>query len=179
MDNIRQLFDHRDPNSFIEKDLDDDAVEYIVSSAQEISPKKVGLLRIVISEKFGEEISFSLKKAVSDYFMYQAHITEKKVKTIFKVGFKSLFIGLCFFSIAVLLSKSISHSLPDGFLGDFVKEGFLLLGWVSMWKPINIFLYEWWPLIDLKRTFIILTNVRLEVCHVVKINNSKTMKVKI
>jgi hypothetical protein len=27
----------------------------------------------------------------------------------------------------------------------FGSEGFLIAGWVSLWHPIEILLYEWWP----------------------------------
>jgi hypothetical protein len=36
---MNQLFNSMDPSPFIEKDLDDDAEEFIVSWAQEFSPK--------------------------------------------------------------------------------------------------------------------------------------------
>jgi hypothetical protein len=29
----------------------------------------------------------------------------------------------------------------------------LLIGWVAMWKPVEIFLYDWWPEFDKKRLF--------------------------
>ena len=25
-------------------------------------------------------------------------------------------------------------------------EGFLIAGWVSLWHPVEILLYEWWPI---------------------------------
>ena len=25
-------------------------------------------------------------------------------------------------------------------------EGLLILGWVAMWRPIEVLLYDWWPL---------------------------------
>lgn len=28
-----------------------------------------------------------------------------------------------------------------------LKEGFTIAGWVAMWRPMQIFLYEWWPLL--------------------------------
>jgi hypothetical protein len=27
-----------------------------------------------------------------------------------------------------------------------VEESFLILGWVANWRPLEIFLYDWWPL---------------------------------
>jgi hypothetical protein len=40
----------------------------------------------------------------------------------------------------VLLSKNTST------LSSFFKEGLTIAGWVAMWRPIEIYLYEWWPL---------------------------------
>ena len=28
-----------------------------------------------------------------------------------------------------------------------VEESFLILGWVANWRPLEIFLYDWWPLV--------------------------------
>jgi hypothetical protein len=27
-----------------------------------------------------------------------------------------------------------------------LREGLIIAGWVAMWRPMEIFLYEWWPL---------------------------------
>ena len=26
-----------------------------------------------------------------------------------------------------------------------IEESFLILGWVANWRPLEIFLYDWWP----------------------------------
>jgi hypothetical protein len=45
----------------------------------------------------------------------------------------------------------LSAHLVAGFLADapfrkMVEESFLILGWVANWRPLEIFLYDWWPL---------------------------------
>ena len=47
---MNQLFNSMDPSPFIEKDLDDDAEEFIVSWAQEFSPKAPLKLRIYLDQ---------------------------------------------------------------------------------------------------------------------------------
>jgi hypothetical protein len=27
-----------------------------------------------------------------------------------------------------------------------LRQSFLILGWVANWRPLEIFLYDWWPL---------------------------------
>jgi hypothetical protein len=29
---------------------------------------------------------------------------------------------------------------------SLLKESLLIGGWVAMWRPLEIFLYEWWPI---------------------------------
>jgi hypothetical protein len=32
-----------------------------------------------------------------------------------------------------------------------LREGLIILGWVANWRPIEIFLYDWWPLVRKRR----------------------------
>jgi hypothetical protein len=35
-------------------------------------------------------------------------------------------------------------------LGLF-EQGLLIVGWVAMWRPLEIFLYDWWPIVGERR----------------------------
>jgi len=36
--------------------------------------------------------------------------------------------------------------LIDNAFRPLVEESFLILGWVANWRPLEIFLYDWWPI---------------------------------
>jgi hypothetical protein len=36
--------------------------------------------------------------------------------------------------------------VEPGSFGDVFTQGLTIVGWVSLWRPVEIFLYEWWPL---------------------------------
>ena len=36
---------------------------------------------------------------------------------------------------------------------DVFREGLIICGWVAMWRPIQIFLYDWWPILGDRRLF--------------------------
>ena len=42
--------------------------------------------------------------------------------------------------------RQLALVLPSDTLGRIMQEGLLILGWVAMWRPLQIFLYEWWPI---------------------------------
>jgi hypothetical protein len=48
-----------------------------------------------------------------------------------------------------------------------LKESLVIGGWVAMWRPMQIFLYEWWPLV---RRGHIYRNLSLAKVHVVAAN---------
>lgn len=160
--NINQLFDERDPAPFRDKDLDDDAVNYIVTSLQEL-PKNAKS-KIVIFVPEAEKQMFkpeNVTQAIQDFFIYEEELNRRKIRKIFEVGVKSLIIGLGFLILAVFVSHSIKLSSKT-LMDHFIKEGLTLLGWVSMWKPVNIFLYEWWPMLEMKSLTKKIANIDVE-----------------
>jgi hypothetical protein len=30
--------------------------------------------------------------------------------------------------------------------GQVLHEGLAIAGWVAMWRPLEVFLYDWWPI---------------------------------
>jgi hypothetical protein len=61
-------------------------------------------------------------------------------------GITALHKGLIFWGVCLLLAMLFESAmlLPE-WVRRFGGEGFLIAGWVSLWYPIEILLYEWWP----------------------------------
>jgi hypothetical protein len=54
--------------------------------------------------------------------------------------------GLVFLAAAIGLGDLAAKALADQRLGGLLREGLLIGGWVAMWRPLEIFLYGWWPI---------------------------------
>jgi hypothetical protein len=54
-------------------------------------------------------------------------------------------IGLAFLFCCVLL-RELAFSFGNETASDIFGEGMLIIGWVAMWRPLEIFLYEWVPI---------------------------------
>ena len=50
-----------------------------------------------------------------------------------------------------------------GTLPIILREGLIIAGWVAMWRPMEIFLYEWWPLLRKGRLYEKLSRMRVDV----------------
>jgi hypothetical protein len=142
---ISQLFNSMDPSPFIEKDLDDDAEEFIVSWAREFPPDAPIALRIYLDQEPPDDARQMIATAVHNHFNHRAKITNLEFKRLLDQGRTSLLIGLVFLSACLVLSNVLLGNRP-GTPATITRESLTIAGWVAMWRPMEIYLYDWWPL---------------------------------
>jgi len=146
LNRLSQLFNSLDPSPFRERDLDQDAEDYISGSAEEIWHHRP--LRLVIhlpADQVPEPDAFSLADAVHNFFAYREAHERRRLRLLFRDGRIALAIGLTFLFCCVALREVIS-SFEHNAASDIFGEGLLIIGWVAMWRPLEIFLYEWVPI---------------------------------
>lgn len=143
---LTRLFNSLDPDPFIERDLDDDAVEYITSWASEIPSNRELQLEVTLTEPSqpGDREAI-LHAAVRNYFSHAEQLARIQFRQLMRRGRLSLLIGLTVLTVAFLGSNLLAH-FATGTVGKMVKETVMIGGWVAMWRPMEIFLYDWWPL---------------------------------
>ena len=54
--------------------------------------------------------------------------------------------GLVVLTGCLLLSQLLPRLMGEGPTTRIIQEGLVILGWVANWKPLETFLYDWWPL---------------------------------
>jgi len=153
---VAQLFNSLDPSPFHERDLDQDAEDYIVGSAEE-APRHHPL-RLVIhlpADQLPPTATPDLATAIHHYFAYREMHERRRLRLLFRDGRIALITGLAFLLSCTLL-RELAFSFGNGAISEIVGEGMLIIGWVAMWRPLEIFLYEWVPI---RRRCRILTNL--------------------
>ncbi len=152
-----------DPSPFHEKDLDHDAEEFILSWAHEYHHNEPVDL-VVHLEKAPREGDPAqiVADAVHNYFAYRGRLNELEFNRLMKQGRTSLLVGILFLA-ACLGGNQLLASPNPGTLARFLSEGLTIAGWVAMWKPMEIYLYDWWPLRRRGRIFDKLSQMPIEV----------------
>jgi hypothetical protein len=153
LNSLMQLFDSFDPAPFHEKELDLDAEEYIYNAVDEFPLKKP--LEIMIhlpSVEVSAENEDSLKKAIKNHFSYKRLLTEIELRRLLYQGRRNLIIALVFLFLCLLTIQLLS-TLEEGVIKTLFSEGLLIIGWVAMWNPIDIFLYGWWPIVHKRNIY--------------------------
>ena len=144
---LKQIFNSLDPTPFRERDLDPRAEEFITGWAREISiDQPLGLLiHVDMKEASGEHIA-TVKAAVRDYFAERASVTRRQLRLLFRRGRTSLVIGLVFLAASIVSGNIAADMLERTDFADIARESLLIGGWVAMWRPLEVFLYDWWPI---------------------------------
>ena len=144
---LKQLFNAIDPSPFREKDLDPNAEEFIVGWAREL-PHDVPLgLLVYLDRPAGlPEEATVLRAAVQEFFRHRADGNRQRLRELLRRGRTSLAIGIAFLALSLLLGNLIRQALQGRGIADVARESLLIGGWVAMWRPLEIFLYDWWPI---------------------------------
>lgn len=143
---LSQLFNSLDPSPFRERDLDDDAEDFIVGWAQELPINKA--FRIIVHLPTDEARKFDeheLAVAVSNYFADRARMIQRELKELFRVGWRHLSVGVSVLVVCFLASQFVPTAFGVNPISRAMQESLIIVGWVANWKPIEIFLYDWWP----------------------------------
>jgi hypothetical protein len=147
VEKVSQLFNTLDPFPFHERDLDSDAEEYIVGRAREVAHQ--GALSIVVHLPQGEagsEAAKGLQLSLSRFFAYRADVLGRDLKEFLRIGRIALLVGLSVLSLCLAMSQLIAGWASTSYFHRLVSESLIIVGWVANWRPIEIFLYDWWPL---------------------------------
>ena len=150
---LAQLFNSMDPSPFHERDLDPKAEEFIVGWANDY-PRGTPLELIVhLSQAPRDPARVAMvEPAIQGYFAELVQVTRRELRTLFSIGRASLLIGLAFLAACTVASRLVGSlgEQPYYRIGAFGLE---IAGWVAMWRPFEIFLYDWWPILRRRRQY--------------------------
>lgn len=162
LSNINQIFNSLDPSPFIDREIDRTAKNYIIESIAELplhSPAKVVLY---VPHAIDEDAKNFVPAAIHNYFHYCRDGKVKELRQLLRTGRISLAIALVFLGTCIAIGNQIGMVIT-GTAGKILNEGLSIVGWVAMWRPIEIFLYDWIPLYREQRTFSQLCTVPIEI----------------
>lgn len=163
VDDIAQLFDTLDPYPFPERDLNRDAEEFIVGWARELASTAPLTIVVHHPDTTQQRSAFeALKQAMAKFFAARAQSTQQDLNELFRVGRYSLAVGVATLVGCLLLAQLTIRVFDNPPLDWLVRESFLILGWVANWRPLEIFLYDWWPIVRKRNLYRRLAQASIE-----------------
>jgi len=147
VDEVAQLFHTLDPFPFRERDLDREVEDFIVGWARELpADQPIGIVVHLPDSVAQSSAARELGDAFSRHFSHKAGNIQRDLNELFRVGRRALGIGV-FVLVACFVAAHFAGEFLNGSpFKRLVEESFLILGWVANWRPLEIFLYDWWPI---------------------------------
>jgi len=160
---ISQLFNSLDPFPFQERDLDERAEEFIVGWARELPRDQPIHIHVHLpTAELEKPECRDVNTALHKYFRYRADVTQRDLNELFRNGRRSMVIGMIVLAIGLLATQYITSELGEGSLARYFQEGLIIIAWVANWKPLDIFLYDWWPVARTRNLYRRLANADVE-----------------
>ena len=76
----------------------------------------------------------------------RSRASRQRLKRLFNAGRTGLLIGMLFLAVSLGLAGIIESALEGQRIGHVLRESLAIGGWVAMWRTLEIFLYDWWPI---------------------------------
>ena len=158
---LAQLFNSMDPTPFLNKDLDPEANAFIETWAAGYAPGSRFHITIHLEQWPADgDPSEMLTAVIHNHFTYKAERKRLALNHLLQQGRLSLAIGLVFVTLCLFAADAIGkYGTYTG--SSIARESLTIIGWVAMWRPMQIFLYDWWPLLRQIRLY-----QRLGIAHI-------------
>ncbi|KGD99978.1 hypothetical protein [Rhizobium sp. YS-1r] len=154
VDRAARLFNSLDPTPFRERDLDPEAERFIVEWAQD-APRSMRF-EIVIQvpgQEAGAEAALTMRQAIRYNFEDRIARTSRELRELIREGRRELLVGVPILALSIAASQLIINTTGPATLARVFSESLLIFGWVANWRPLEIFLYDWWSIALRRRLY--------------------------
>ena len=136
---IEQLFDALDPSPFRDKALDTEFDAYLRDCAGEHPHTSRLRLRLQAPANLVDHAA-DIEAAIHSHFRFvleqaerRARVSQRRYRGVVVVGFVVL-------GVSLVLRRLLAGWDSPG--SEVLIEGLLVLGWVALWRPIEVLLFE-------------------------------------
>ncbi len=124
--------------------ITNDAENFLIDEALQFSPKTAFQISIRINGPSSVS-SANIATAIKKHFEFRKERSLRKLRNTLTMGWKNLVVGIVFLGLLVFTVLMASKTIPEGSFSTTIRELLIILGWVALWRPADLLLYEWRP----------------------------------
>jgi len=146
IDSLDDVFDPLDPEPLPRRKLAPEFLSYIFDAMDGLPRKQPMHLSLhVPADMLNEWKSDDLLGDLQYQLARHWEALGRKLRENFRLGRTTIVLGIVVLALFVTLSQ-ISAAVLHGGWQRTLEEGFLIIGTVALWRPVEILLYDWWPI---------------------------------
>ncbi len=165
MENRDALFQARNPDPFRGGPLFESGFDQIYEELVDQTPRKpLTLVFYLPARHLTDELETEIRYGLEQRCLHEEDTIARERRALRREGLKALQSGIVFLLLCLLGAYFLQQANPfPDFLNFFFREGLFILGWVGMWRPVDILLHEWWPQVRAKQIFQAIRQARVVV----------------
>ena len=144
--------------------LDKEVEAYLLEKAGSFH-HKADLCIVLFVKELAAGDEMDTVQAIHQHFSHLLERTKKQLIHTLNLGWRSLAIAFVFLLLGYSIANKLIPQISQGGFTTPIRELFIILGWVALWRPAELLLYEWFPirknarlLEKLKQTKIVINN---------------------
>ena len=142
-----QMYNPFDRSPFRERDIAPSVEEFLVGWVRELPQAARFCIAFYLPpDELAKPQAREIGNAIVHYFNERTQVAENDLRELFRIGRRSLLIGLLALAACLAGSQLAATLLPHGVVARVLEESLIIVGWVANWRPIEIYLYDWWPI---------------------------------
>jgi hypothetical protein len=160
VNSLSELIDTSRPTCLGKRHLHEDIAAHLleeVAAAPRHAPVKLNLMLPADEVARATDIA----TAIRTYFDNCCNDEQRQINAILRNGRIALMIALTLLLLVNGLGASIRATFSGRFAGA-LADGLEIFGWVAMWKPAELLLYEWVPVLRKKKLLARLATMEIE-----------------
>jgi hypothetical protein len=154
VDDVKQLFAAPEINPFSTNEAAIAGQAALVRVVYDLAPevpikKTIHLTLELPPDQVTSDTEREVRAAIDRYCTLKIRDNLNRIKLMQRNGWRSLWNGLLFLGLCVLLGSLFASDVLSwipGFLRTVLSEGLTVIGWVALWHPVEAFLYDPIPL---------------------------------
>lgn len=157
VERIEDLFDSFDPTPMPDRDLAPRVDAHVVGWAEDLPRGAPLRLRVILPpDQTARAEAGRIAEDIATHFTARAHAETRALSALRREGRIALAIGVVVLAACIGLGQALEGAapqLPFGRAARLVAESLVIMGWVAMWRPAEIWLYDWWPMVARRALF--------------------------
>ena len=128
--------------------LDPEAASFIAAEARRHPSRAMLRVKVLLpaASAAGPDAA-RIAPSIASHFGRQAEAASEEAGELFRDGRLTLVIGLTVLMACLLGAYAIAGLAPSGPAQRILQESLVILGWVSLWRPAETFIYGWAPIL--------------------------------
>lgn len=140
---VEHIFNPMDPTPLEERSLNPEVADWIEEWAEDLDKNDPITVEIHVADGRFAGREQAIVVGLHNHFEYREWQADRELRKLLRQGRFTLLVGIFAFAGFNAASRLIGSS---NVVVEVIHEGLAVLGWVALWKPLEILLFDWWPI---------------------------------